>query len=69
MCCLSWLWDVDLLFTFARVLGGTWELQSVHTGAVVDLEKAYNGVPRGTLWRALRNHGGDRPALQLSPQV
>ena len=48
---------LDQLHTLRRVLEGSWEFaQPVHM-CFVDLEKAFNCVPRGILWEVLRDYG------------
>uniref|UniRef100_A0A8C6KT40 Reverse transcriptase domain-containing protein n=1 Tax=Nothobranchius furzeri TaxID=105023 RepID=A0A8C6KT40_NOTFU len=48
---------VDQLYTLARVMEGAWEFaQPIHM-CFMDLEKAYNLVPRGTLWGTLHEYG------------
>ncbi|KAK3538143.1 hypothetical protein QTP70_032395 [Hemibagrus guttatus] len=49
---------LDQLYTLHRVLEGSWEFaQPVHM-CFVDLEKAFNCVPRGILWEVLWEYGG-----------
>ncbi|KAK7921963.1 hypothetical protein WMY93_008865 [Mugilogobius chulae] len=55
---------LDQLYTLHRVLEGSWEFaQPVHM-CFVDLEKAFDRVPRGVLWEVLREYGVRGPLLR-----
>ncbi|CAM4611183.1 unnamed protein product [Leuciscus chuanchicus] len=55
---------LDQLYTLSRMLEGSWEFaQPVHM-CFVDLEKAFDCVPCGGLWRVLREYGVRGPLLR-----
>uniref|UniRef100_A0AAV2JL93 ribonuclease H n=1 Tax=Knipowitschia caucasica TaxID=637954 RepID=A0AAV2JL93_KNICA len=55
---------LDQLYTLHRILEGSWEFaQPVHM-CFVDLEKAFDCVPRGVLWGVLREYGVGGPLLR-----
>ncbi|TWW76577.1 R2DM Retrovirus-related Pol polyprotein from type II retrotransposable element [Takifugu flavidus] len=57
-------WNQDQLFAVAGVLEGSWEFaQPVHM-CFLDLEKAYDRVPRSILWGVLREYGVDGPLIR-----
>ncbi|TWW59961.1 R2 Retrovirus-related Pol polyprotein from type I retrotransposable element [Takifugu flavidus] len=55
---------VDQLYILSRVFEGAWEFaQPVHM-CFVDLEKAFDRVPRGVLWGVLRECGVSGPLIR-----
>ncbi|TWW57669.1 hypothetical protein D4764_07G0003880 [Takifugu flavidus] len=54
----------DQLYTLSGVFQGAWEFaQPVHM-CFVDLEKAFDRVPRGVLWGVLREYGVSGPLIR-----
>ncbi|XP_054621698.1 uncharacterized protein vopp1b isoform X1 [Dunckerocampus dactyliophorus] len=55
---------VDQLYTLSRVLEGAWEFAQPVYMCFVDLEKAFDRVPRGILWGVLREYGVSDQLIQ-----
>ncbi|KAK3552841.1 hypothetical protein QTP86_022544 [Hemibagrus guttatus] len=55
---------LDQLYTLHRVLEGSWEFAPPVHMCFVDLEKAFDRVPRGILWEALWEYGVRGPLLR-----
>ena len=50
--------------TLCRILGGTWEFAQLVHMCFVDLEKAFDRLPRGVLWGVLREYGVSDPLIR-----
>ena len=54
---------LNQLYTLSRVLEGAWEFAQPVYMCFVDLEKAFDRVPRGVPWGVLRDYGVPDPLI------
>ena len=54
---------LDQLYTLGRILEGAWEYPQPVYMCFVDLEKAFDRVPRGALWEVLPEYGVPDPLI------
>ena len=57
--------NTDQIFTLRQIFEKSWEYAKDVFACFIDLEKAYDRVPRVNLWRVLQEYGSDGHRLMV----